>query len=99
MKYWESLRSVEDQIIRLDSIESILRVLSNADATREDMLNVLWYLDGAVEDINKGLSDNFYRLWDEIRKDSYEEIDASAFTNSEASARFEQILKSFIPKE
>lgn len=99
MKYWDNMRSVEDQIIRLDSVESILRVLGNAEATREDMLNIIWYLDGAVEDINKTLSDSFYRLWNEVRKDSYEEIDASAFTDSEASARFEQILKPFIPKE
>jgi hypothetical protein len=99
MKCWDNMRSLEEQIIRLDSVESMLRVLGNAEATREDMLNILWYLDGAVEDINKGLSDNFYKLWDKIRSDSYEEIDASAFTNSEASARFEQILKPFIPKE
>jgi hypothetical protein len=99
MKYFDRLRSVEDQIVRLDSVESILRVLGNAEATREDMLNIIWYLDGAVTDINKNLSDNFYELFNEIREDVYDEIDASAFTASEASARFEQILKPFIPKE
>lgn len=99
MKYWDRLRSLEEQIIRLDSIESILRVLGNADAKKQDMLNIIWYLDGAVEDINKGLSDNFYRLWEEVREDLYGEIDATAFTDSEASARFEQILEPFIPKE
>jgi hypothetical protein len=84
----------------LDSVESMLRVLGNAEATREDMLNIIWYLDGAVEDINKGLSDKFYKLFNEIRDDGwYREIDASVFTDSEASARFEQILKPFIPKE
>jgi triacylglycerol esterase/lipase EstA (alpha/beta hydrolase family) len=99
MKYWDNLRSVEDQIVRLDSVESILRVLGNADATREDMLNVLWYLDGAVEDINKNLSDNFYKLWDEVRNDSYEEMHLESLEKFEATKRFEQILKPFVHKE
>jgi hypothetical protein len=99
MKYWDNLRNVEDQIVRLDSVESILRVLSNADATREDMLNVLWYLDGAVEDINKTLSDNFYKLWDEVRNDSYEEMHLESLERFEATKRFEQILKPFISQE
>jgi hypothetical protein len=99
MKYFDELRNVEDQIVRLDSVESILRVLGNADATREDMLNVLWYLDGAVEDINKGLGDNFYKLWDKIRNDSYEEMHLESLERFEASRRFEQILEPFVPKE
>jgi hypothetical protein len=70
MKYWDRLRSVEDEIIRLDSVESILRVLGNAEAKREDMLNIIWYLEGAVEDINQKLSEKFYDLFNEIREDS-----------------------------
>jgi hypothetical protein len=99
MKYWENLRNVEDQIIRLDSVESILRVLGNADASKEDMLNIIWYLDGAVEDINKGLSDSFYKLWDEIRNDSFEKESIDSLERFEATRRFEQILEPFVPKE
>jgi hypothetical protein len=99
MKHWNKLSSIEEQIIRLDSVESILRVLGNSDAEKSDMLNVLWYLDGAVEDINKNLSEKFYELWDEVRNESWDKIDASVSTDSEASIRFEQILKPFITQE
>jgi hypothetical protein len=99
MKYFDELRNVEDQFVRLDSVESILRVLGNADATREDMLNVLWYLDGAVEDINKNLSDNFYKLWDKVRDDSFEEMHLESLERFEATKRFEKILEPFVPKE
>jgi hypothetical protein len=99
MNYFDELRTVENQIVRLDSVESILRVLGNADATKEDMLNVLWYLDGAVEDINKNLSDDFYKLWDKIRNDSYEKEHIENLERLEGTYRFEQILKPFVPKE
>jgi hypothetical protein len=99
MKYWDNLRNVEDQIVRLDSVESILRVLGNSETTREDMLNIIWYLDGAVEDINKNLSDKFYELWNEVRDDSYEEVHMDSLERFEATERFKKILEPFTPKE
>lgn len=99
MKYWDKLNSIEEQIVRLDSVESILRVLGNSDAEKADMTNVLWYLDGAVEDINKTLSEKFYELWDEVRNESWDKIDASVSTDYQASVRFEKILEPFVPKE
>lgn len=99
MKYFDKLRNLEQEIIRLDSVESILRVLGSADASRNDMLNVVWYLDGAVEDINKNLSEHFYELFNEIRDDVYREIDTGDFADMEASIRFKQILEPFIPKD
>ena len=96
MKYWDKLRSVEDQIVRLDTVESMLRVLGNADATREDMLNVLWYLDGTVEDINKGLNDTFYKLWDEIRGDSYKKNTSEYCTPTQSSNELMNIVNSWV---
>lgn len=96
MKYWDRLRSVEDEIIRLDSVESILRVLGNAEAKREDMLNIIWYLDGAVEDINKGLSDKFYKLFEEIRNDSYKKNTTEYCTPTQSSNELMDIVNSWV---
>lgn len=71
MKYYDELRSLEQEIIRLDSVESLLRVAGSTEIRGADMSNIIWMLEGMVEDINKKTSEQFYELFDKIRQDTW----------------------------
>jgi hypothetical protein len=53
MKYYGELSNIETQIIRLDAMSSVLRVISNGaeHSSDEDVRNALWYIEGSIEDI------------------------------------------------
>lgn len=68
MKYYKQMRDIEDQIIRLDTVESMLRILSESESSGKDMIHVVWHLSDIVGDINKTLSDKFYKLSEQLRK-------------------------------
>ena len=69
MKYWEELTRIEDSIIRLSSLESLLRVIASgvSSTNLDDAENSIWYLAGTVEDIHTNLRSEFDNLWDIIR--------------------------------
>lgn len=69
MKYWEELSRIEDSIIRLSSMESMLRVIASGipQTNLEDATNALWHLQGSIEDIHANLRSDFDTLWDIIR--------------------------------
>ena len=75
MKYWNELTRFETQIIRLSSLESLLRtVASGVPYTNlEDAENAVWYISGSIEDIHATLRDEFNNLWDMIRNESFEQ--------------------------
>ena len=75
MKYWNELTRLETQIIRLSSLESLLRtVASGVPYTNlEDAENAVWYLAGSIEDIHATLRDEFNNLWDVVRNESFEQ--------------------------
>ena len=75
MKYWTELSNIETQIIRLSSLESLLRtVASGVPYTNlEDAENAVWYLAGSIEDIHATLRDEFNNLWDVVRNESFEQ--------------------------
>ena len=103
MNYWDRLENLEKQIIRLDSIESLVRIAANSDSPSDkDIQNLLWYLDGSITDINKKISENFYSLWEEVREDSWQETydryDQEQY-DYDSAKRFEKIIEPFIPKE
>jgi len=71
MKYWGELTQMEDQIIRLETMSSVLRVISIGaeQANTEDVKNALWYIEGSIEDIHEKLRSEFDELWDKVRDD------------------------------
>lgn len=100
MKHWDRLKSLEEQIIRLDSIESLIRLAANSDSpSGKDIQNLLWYLDGSVSDINENISEQFYSLWEEVREESWQEKYKQEEYDYDSVKRFEKILDPFIPKE
>ena len=72
MKYYAELSKLEEQIIRLDSMQSLLRLISEGAQNNheKDVLNALWYITGTIEDINQNLSQQFQELWDTVREDT-----------------------------
>jgi len=74
MKYWSELSRMENQIIRLETMSSVLRVISIGaeQANSEDVKNALWYIEGSIEDIHTNLRSEFDDLWDTIRDEPEE---------------------------
>lgn len=100
MKYFEQLSKIEDQVIRLDTIASILRVTASSEAEEADIKNILWQLEKDVTDINDKLSYEFYDLWNEVRDDTWH-VDAPQSEEGDFAKhlRFQHILDPFVPKE
>jgi hypothetical protein len=75
MKYFSELSRIEDQIIRLSSLESVLRTIASGvkDTNLEDAEASIWYVSGSIEDIHKNLRYEFDELW-EIVRDGPEEV-------------------------
>lgn len=70
MDYFTQLRNLEEQIIRLNTVESTLRILSSSEANKNDLMNVIWDLNDKVEDINQKIGEEFYDLFEQIRTES-----------------------------
>lgn len=68
MKYWSELNEMETQIIRLDSMNSLLRVIAIGaeQANYEDVKNSIWFIQGSLEDIHATIRGEFDNLWDMI---------------------------------
>ena len=71
MKYYKELTVIENEIIRLGCMESMLRVtacgITEASRSVEDAENVLWHLQGGIEDIHNKLRDGFNAMWEADR--------------------------------
>ena len=74
MKYWSELTDIETEIIRLDSMSAVLRVLSIGaeQANHEDVKAALWYVQGSIEDIHNNLNARFHELWDTVSNDDFD---------------------------
>lgn len=92
MKHFEQLSIIEEQIIRLDTVESMLRMMNDPSVERSDIHNVLWHLTEMLEEINGKLSKEFYVLWGQIRDDSdivNDDFDDAYYGNDGEVERFE----------
>ena len=71
MKYWTELSRIEEQIIRLSSLESLLRTIASGvpQTSLEDAEASIWYLAGSIEDIHKNLRYEFDELWEIVRNE------------------------------
>jgi hypothetical protein len=107
MKYYAELSNLESEIIRLDSMQSLLRLISEGahNNNEKDVINALWYITGSIEDINEKASQHFQDLWSQVREDSWQE-DTTQFlkTNeyikpSVASTEVNDIMNSWIRSE
>jgi hypothetical protein len=76
MKYYSELSKIEDSIIRLECMESMLRVVASGipSTNLEDASNALWHLSGSVEDIHKNLRNDFDELWEIVRDEETKDL-------------------------
>ncbi len=76
MKYWTELSKIEEQIIRLSSLESLLRTIACGvpQTNLEDAEAAIWYLAGSIEDIHKNLRYEFDELWEIVRDEDTNEL-------------------------
>ncbi len=76
MKYFSELSRIEDQIIRLSSLESLLRTIASGvpQTSLEDAEASIWYLAGSIEDIHKNLRYEFDELWEIVRNEDDAEL-------------------------
>lgn len=77
MKYYSELSDIETQIIRLDTMASVLRVISIGaeQANTQDVRNALWYIEGSIEDIHDCLRARFDEMWDAVRDEPEEDYE------------------------
>ncbi len=76
MKHFSELSRLEDQIIRLDALCSLMRAVAGGIGTvsLEDASNSLWHITGSIEDIHEKMRNEFNLLWekdveDDLKKD------------------------------
>jgi hypothetical protein len=75
MKHWTTLNNMETEIIRLNSLTSVYKVLSAGaeESTPEDIREALYYIEGSLQDISFRLRQEFDSLWEDIREESFDE--------------------------
>lgn len=73
MKYFNNLTAVESEIIRMDSLSSLLNVLAEGADTsnQEDIENCLWQAKDMASSINENLTEEFQNLFDAVREDTF----------------------------
>jgi len=73
MKHYAELSNLESEIIRLDTLQSLLRLITEGidSAQEKDIKNSIWHVAEVVEDINQKASEQFYQLWNNVREDSW----------------------------
>lgn len=76
MKYFSELSEIETQIIRLDCVQSLFRVVAQGaeQASHEDITNSLWHLEGSLDDISKKLRQSFDVMWEKDREDNFDNL-------------------------
>jgi hypothetical protein len=72
MKYSTELSNLESEIIRLDTMKSLTRLIAEGspNCRPEDTVDALWHISEMIEDINEKASQHFQNLWDQVREDS-----------------------------
>jgi hypothetical protein len=74
MKYYKELSEIENEIIRLDTVQSMLRIVADGvmSSREQDVQHSLWFITDEIENVNEKLSENFQNVWDQVRDDSFE---------------------------
>ena len=76
MKYWTELTRIEDAIIRLQTLDSLVRVVASGipQTNLEDASNSIWHLQGSIESIHADLRDSFDELWEMVRDEDKKDL-------------------------
>lgn len=76
MKHFEQLSRIEDSIIRLSSLESVLRTIASGvnQTNLEDAEAAIWYISGSIESIHSDLRSDFDELWEVVRDEGDDEL-------------------------
>lgn len=83
MKYWNELTELENEIIRLDTLKSLVTVVANGSetSTESDIQNALWHMLGSLEDIVGKLYQTHGELFEAVRDDTADEDESLDFEN------------------
>jgi len=97
MKYFAELSDLESEIIRLDTLKSLTRLIAEGspNCSPEDTVDALWHISETIEDINKKASQHFQTVWDQVREDSWENK-SDYKTPSKASTELNDIVNNWI---
>lgn len=75
MKYWNELNHLENEIIKLDTLKSVVELMAEGVAVRAldpDIASAFWYISEAISEINTNISAEFSNLFDVVRKEMLE---------------------------
>lgn len=85
MKYWDELRNLENDIIQLDTMNSLVAILSESIevSSTSDVRNSLWHVQEILQKINQSMSENFQTLFAVVREDSLDKDEESEYNFDE----------------
>lgn len=101
MKYWNELNNVENELIKLDTVVSLVRSLNfaiEAGVEINDIKNCLWKIEEELELLSRNSNIHFQELWDVVREDTHEEFDGSvaSLTSKKVADELEKVVNSWV---
>lgn len=74
MKYYTELSNLESELIRLETIASLVSVITAGfdEVNAKDIQNSLFHLEDALKGVNDNLRVEFDVLWDAVRTDTHD---------------------------
>lgn len=71
MKYFDELNDLESELIRFQTLKSLVSVISNGVeySKLEDVQNSFWTIEGMIEDIQEKSFEKFEVLFEAVRAD------------------------------
>ena len=73
MKYWDQLSSLESEIIKLDTLNSVVKLMAEGltpEVEFTDIQSVFWHIEQLLSDANKSITDEYVKLFEVIRSDT-----------------------------
>jgi hypothetical protein len=97
MKYYKELSEIENEIIRLDTVQSMLKIVADSvmSSQEQDVQHSLWFITDEIENINEKVSQQFYDLWNVVRDDSRKSPVSAYIAPSETSNELMDIVNSW----
>jgi hypothetical protein len=101
MKYWNELTNVENELIKLDTIVSLVRSLNYAIESGveiADVKNCLWKIEEEIDLLSRNSNIHFQELWDVVRKDTRKEFDGSIanLSSGKVADELEKVVNSWV---
>jgi divalent metal cation (Fe/Co/Zn/Cd) transporter len=101
MKYWNELRNVENELIKIDTIVSLVRSLNyamEAGVETSDVKNCLWKIEEEIDSVSRNSNVHFQELWDVVREDTHKEFDGSlaSLTSEKVADELEKVVNSWV---